>query len=291
MAKKEIKEISEQKELMCGIVMPISEIDGCTESHWQDVYSIISQATELAGFNSNLVSNSNDVGVIQKRIIQNLYDNPIVVCDVSGKNPNVMFELGLRLAFDKPTIIIKDDKTKYSFDTSPIEHLEYPRDLRFSEIVEFKELLGEKITQTYKKSKEDPKYSTFLKHFGSFKIAEIETEVVSKEDFILEEIKLLRELVNRNNRNYYPKKYNLERERSLFDDENDVTICFGDIVPENIDQILSEINSLKGVRHTQYEKLSDEHCHIEIQLSKNVPKRIVLNQLEKITNGKADYIK
>jgi len=32
-----------------------------------------------------------------------------------------MFELGLRLAFDKPAIIVKDDNTSYSFDTAPIE--------------------------------------------------------------------------------------------------------------------------------------------------------------------------
>lgn len=74
-----------------------------------------------------------------------MYENPIVVCDVSGKNPNVMFELGIRLAFDKPTIIIKDDKTSYSFDTSPIEHLEYPRDLRYNRIEDFKSKLTDKI--------------------------------------------------------------------------------------------------------------------------------------------------
>ena len=108
---------------ICGLVMPISAIDGLPESHWAEVLSLISEAIEKAGVTPNLVSNADDVGIIQKRIIQNLYDNPIVMCDVSSKNPNVMFELGMRLAFDKPTIIVKDDKTTYSFDTSPIEHL------------------------------------------------------------------------------------------------------------------------------------------------------------------------
>jgi len=103
--------------------MPISAIDGCAEAHWADVLEILSEAIEDAGFEPNIVSNAEEVGIIHKRIIQNLYDNPIVVCDVSGKNPNVMFEFGLRLAFDKPTIIVKDDKTAYSFDTSAIEHL------------------------------------------------------------------------------------------------------------------------------------------------------------------------
>ena len=113
--------MSESKKTpVCGIVMPISSLDGCTEAHWSDVLEILTESIEQAGFDGNLVSNADDVGIIQKRIIQNLYDNPIVVCDVSGKNPNVMFELGMRLAFDKPTIIVKDDRTTYSFDTRAI---------------------------------------------------------------------------------------------------------------------------------------------------------------------------
>ena len=132
--------------------MPISAIDGCTESHWADVLEILREAIEDAGFEANLVSNADDIGIIHKRIIQNLYDNPVVVCDVSGKNPNVMFELGLRLAFDKPTVIVKDDKTSYAFDTSAIEHIEYPRDLRFSRIVEFKQKLAEKIKATHQRA-------------------------------------------------------------------------------------------------------------------------------------------
>src|SRR3989344_3132313 len=162
-----------EKKPICGIVMPISDIDGCSAAHWTEVREIIDAAISDAGFSSNLVSNADDVGIIQKRIIENLYENPIVVCDVSGKNPNVMFELGLRLAFDKPTVIIKDNKTTYSFDTAPIEHIEYPRDLRFAQVVEFQEKLTEKIQKTYGTACSDPNYTTFLKHFGEFKGAKL----------------------------------------------------------------------------------------------------------------------
>ena len=112
--------------LNCGLVMPISAIDGCTAEHWAEVKAIIQDALEsipAPKFLAKLVSDADDVGVIQKRIVQGVYSSDVVVCDVSCKNPNVMFELGLRLAFDKPTVIIKDDKTDYSFDTSVIEHL------------------------------------------------------------------------------------------------------------------------------------------------------------------------
>ena len=105
--------VDEQK-LICGIVMPISAIDGCSEQHWADVLDILTDAIGHAGFDSNLVSNADDVGIIHKRIIQNLHDNPVVVCDVSGRNSNVMFELGLRLAFDRPTIIVKDRSEEHT---------------------------------------------------------------------------------------------------------------------------------------------------------------------------------
>lgn len=170
---------------VCGIVMPISAIGEYQESHWVDVLAIIEESAKSAGFAPSLVSNAEDIGIIHERIIKNLYENPIVVCDVSAKNPNVMFELGLRLAFDKPTIVIKDDKTSYSFDTSPIEHLTYPKDLRYGTIEEFKEKLAEKIEATHEKSKKDPNYTTFLKHFGKFKVAKLEVKNVSGEDYIV----------------------------------------------------------------------------------------------------------
>jgi len=195
------------EKLVCGIVMPISSIDGCNEQHWIDVKEIISDAIESANFLPNLVSYADDVGIIQKRIIQNLYENPIVVCDVSGKNPNVMFELGLRLAFDKPTIIIKDDKTSYSFDTSPIEHLEYPRDLRFTKIIEFKQNLKEKVKATYEKSISDKDYTTFLKHFGSFTVAKLDTKEVSKEDYIIAELQELKRSISRQEKYYNRDRY------------------------------------------------------------------------------------
>lgn len=182
--------------LTCGIIMPISSIDGCSAEHWLEVKSIIVDAVQGISdydFQVSLVSEQDDVGVIQKRIVQNVYNSDIVVCDVSCKNPNVMFELGMRLAFDKPTVIVKDDKTDYSFDTGVIEHIPYPRDLRFSRVVLFKNALAEKVKNTYRVSLEDPEHSTFLKSFGDFKVAGITQTEVTSERLILE---MLSDLTN-----------------------------------------------------------------------------------------------
>ncbi|MCT4553210.1 MAG: hypothetical protein N4A53_00825 [Pelagimonas sp.] len=146
------------------------------------------RAAQNAGYTAEVVSTSDDVGVIQKRIVQNLYQCPVVVCDISGRNANVMFELGMRLAFDKPTVVIKDDKTPFSFDTSPLETLTYPRDLRYTAIEDFLDRLSKKIADTANSNGHD----SFLKSFGSFRVAKIDIENASTDSIILEEINSLK---------------------------------------------------------------------------------------------------
>jgi len=193
------EDIDQYKEYpVCGIIMPIADSNGYPNGHWQDVYSILKESAINAGFNPNLVSFDNEIGVIQKRIIQNIYSNPIVICDISSRNPNVMFELGMRLAFDKPTIIVKDEDTPYSFDISSIEHLNYPSDLRYKSINDFKEKLSEKIKSTYKKSQEDPNYSTFLRSYGAFEVVDIKEVEVTESKYILSQINEIKSLLTKN---------------------------------------------------------------------------------------------
>lgn len=191
--KEDLETDPKQQELTCGIVMPIAAMGDYSANHWSDVYAIIKEAVGNTGYSARLVSESDDSTVIPKSIVQNLYDDDIVVCDVSGKNPNVMFELGMRLAFNKPVVLIKDDVTGYSFDTSTIEHLTYPRDLRYSSIQTFKKVLATKLLATYEASLKSD-YRSFLSNFASIKIAHLEhttvgeaealEKIINKLDFI-----------------------------------------------------------------------------------------------------------
>ncbi|RLB60651.1 MAG: hypothetical protein DRH08_15070 [Deltaproteobacteria bacterium] len=187
--------MAKTKTLTCGLIAPISPLAGCSAEHWEEVRSIVADAIDTIDeykFNTTLVSDADEVGVIQKRIVQNVYNSDMIVCDVSGKNPNVMFELGLRLAFDKATIIIKDDETKYSFDTGIIEHITYPRDLRFTRIVDFKKDLARKFLATYEASVADTDHSPFLKNFGKFKVADLNETEVPADKIVLEALQDIR---------------------------------------------------------------------------------------------------
>ncbi|OLN21867.1 hypothetical protein BTO30_12680 [Domibacillus antri] len=181
----------------CGIIMPIAQMGEYSSDHWKEVKNILVEATHQVNgykFRTEIVSNSDgEIDVIHKRIIQNIYNADIVICDISGKNPNVLFELGMRLAFDKPTIIIKDDATDFMFDTGVIEHLSYPKDLRFQKIVDFKKELALRIKRTYERSIQDSSFSTFLGNFGEFKVPNLkQTQVSDVEQIILEELSNIR---------------------------------------------------------------------------------------------------
>ncbi len=187
---------------VCGLVMPISAIDGCSERHWLDVRTILREAAEDAGYRGELVSESTDTGMIHRRIVQNLYHCPIAICDVSAMNPNVMFELGLRIAFNKPVVVVKDNATKYSFDTSGIDHLGYPRDLRHYDILEFQNRLTERIEQTVAAGED----GTFMRVFGPFQVAVPETETVPVDQLRFDRIEealdsIMREMKQRSARN------------------------------------------------------------------------------------------
>lgn len=187
MSKEQKNTEGQEDSKVCGIVRPIagtSEI--YTALHWENVDEIISEAATKAGFKPNLVSDTNEVSVIHKTIINNLYNNDIVVVDVSSKNPNVMFELGIRLTFDKPTVIIKDELTNYSFDTAVIEHLQYPADLHYQSIVKFKDKLTNKILATA------DKHNSFLKNFGQFAVSKLETTILPESEYIIRALESLK---------------------------------------------------------------------------------------------------
>lgn len=179
----------EQKDTrpVCGLIMPIADTEGYQVGHWEELKRLYISVGEDAGFRTRLVSDSDDVRIIQKNIVQNVFDDDIVICDVSSKNPNVMFELGLRLAFDKAAVIVKDNVTGYSFDTSPIAHINYPKDLRYYDIEDFKSQLKSKLCATYAESKK-LNHSMYLDSFGKFIVKSLQTQEITDSQFVLESL-------------------------------------------------------------------------------------------------------
>lgn len=195
MAEKQVpNESTKMKSVKVGLISPISRIDDLEAQHWVNIKKILQEALEEIkefDFQLELVSSSESSTVIVSNIIQNIFDNDIVVCDASCLNPNVMFELGLRLSTKKPTILIKDTETRFIFDTGTIEHLEYPRTLHYTSIQKFKSGLASKILNTYKDYVEG-NHKSFLDYFGIYNVAKLQTHEIDLAGYISKQMDELR---------------------------------------------------------------------------------------------------
>ncbi|MFJ5468424.1 response regulator [Pectobacterium carotovorum] len=136
-AKPEEKESQAQpeKKKTCFVIMPIADIPGYDSGHFTRVYNhLIKPACEAAGFDATRADDSKSSHMIVVDILKKIVESDIVICDLSGKNPNVLYELGLRQAFNKKTVLIKDDKTDNIFDVQSFRYIQYDSNLRIDNV-------------------------------------------------------------------------------------------------------------------------------------------------------------
>jgi len=84
---------------------------GDDPDHFEHVLRyLFAPALERVGYDMTPPSVLNSQ-VIQAEIIRNLEMADLVLCDISGWNANVFFELGIRVALDRPVALVKDSRT------------------------------------------------------------------------------------------------------------------------------------------------------------------------------------
>ena len=93
-----------------------------------------------------------DEDKISSSIIGKIFDEiqsaPIALCDLSNRNPNVLYELGLRQAYDKPVVLVKDEKTTNIFDVSGINTVMYSSSRLYETVMEDRKNITEAIKAT-----------------------------------------------------------------------------------------------------------------------------------------------
>lgn len=119
----------------CFVLMPISDQDGYDQGHFGRVYDhLIKPACEEASFIPMRADDETKTNFIVIDIIRKIIDVDIAICDLSAKNPNVLYELGLRQAFNKKTVLIKDKRTPRIFDIQGLRTVEYDQSLRIDSV-------------------------------------------------------------------------------------------------------------------------------------------------------------
>ena len=139
----------------CFIIMPISEQDGYEKDHFNKVYDdLFKVACSKSGYKAIRADDVKQTNLIHLDILQKLINSPMAICDLSNRNPNVLFELGLRQAFDKPTVLVQECGTPIIFDISPLRFTEYRKELKYREVLEDQNSISKALSDT-KKSSED----------------------------------------------------------------------------------------------------------------------------------------
>jgi hypothetical protein len=108
----------------CFVIMPFSDSVTNTKDEWIEIFNeFFVPAWESFEVECHRTSVSR--GSITKDIIERLFSGSIVLADLTDSNPNVMYELGVRHAFKKPSIMVKQKGTSIPFDVNDYNVFEY----------------------------------------------------------------------------------------------------------------------------------------------------------------------
>ena len=178
--------VANDKPKECFIIMPISDVDGYGQGHFKQVYdNIIAPACEKAGYRAVRADEVKASNLIHLEILKKLIDAPIAICDLSSRNPNVLFELGIRQAFDKPVVLIQEIGTPKIFDIAPLRYLEYAKEMKYHDVLRSHEELKEAILATAAAEGEDGNVNSIVKLLALNSPAKIPDIKGSKEGLTL----------------------------------------------------------------------------------------------------------
>lgn len=110
---------------VCFVIMPFVERDeDRPDGFFKEVLdNLISPALTRAGFEVRTAMRKGS-DIIHHTIVNELLDADLVLADLTEHNPNVLFELGLRMHADKPVVLIKSKQTRRIFDVDTMIRVE-----------------------------------------------------------------------------------------------------------------------------------------------------------------------
>ncbi|HIF9142929.1 TPA: hypothetical protein ACX6RV_003315 [Photobacterium damselae] len=182
----EQQETQKQEELSCFVIMPISSQEGYEPNHFSLVYEdIIKPAIEKANMKAIRADETANTNLIQLDILRKVIESDIAICDMSSKNPNVFFELGVRQAFDKPTVLMIDDVTAAPFDVSSLRYVDYKKDMGYRDVKNAVEKLAQTLRETYSKKDDKAEINSLVRLMELTAPAQLSNSNMTTEDRIM----------------------------------------------------------------------------------------------------------
>jgi hypothetical protein len=110
---------------VCFVIMPFSERDDRYETgFFTEVFTaIFTPAITAAGFEVRTAKRQGS-DIIQSTIVNELLRADLVLADLTAHNPNVLFELGMRMREDRPVALVRAKGTGPIFDVDNMLRVE-----------------------------------------------------------------------------------------------------------------------------------------------------------------------
>jgi hypothetical protein len=112
----------------CFVISPIGDPGSETRKRADQVLRhVIEPAATNCGYDTIRADRISEPGMITSQVIQHIVEDPLVIADLTGSNPNVFYELAIRHAIRKPLVQLIQKGEKIPFDvagmrTVPVDH-------------------------------------------------------------------------------------------------------------------------------------------------------------------------
>jgi hypothetical protein len=103
----------------CFVIAPIGEADSEIRKRSDQIFKhVITPTAAECGYDPLRADHISEPGMITSQVIQHIMNDPLVVADLTGRNPNVFYELALRHALRKPLVQIIKRGEQIPFDVA-----------------------------------------------------------------------------------------------------------------------------------------------------------------------------